>query len=267
MCIYVHLYTERWHRVYGFNILIWCCCCWVASVVSDAVRAHRQQPTRLRRPGESPGKNTGVGCHFLLQCMKVKSESEVAQLCLTLRDPMDCSPPGFSVHGIFQARVLEWGATAFSWWLYSKILISCVTSNTANNKRNIFTLNVFLIIINLFFRKICIKWLKLSAVLASWKHQAIRKIKTDSTTSCVWIYPWCCTVNFQGTSIKNLWKTGTHLEKQKITKWIYKVLLTCLTVISRRFQAQGLLDMILLKSHFILPIFSNKAVIAINSAQ
>ena len=135
MCIYVHLYTERWHRVYGFNILIWCCCCWVASVVSDAVRAHRQQPTRLRHPGESPGKNTGVGCHFLLQCMKVKSESEVAQLCPTLRDPMDCSPPGFSVHGIFQARVLEWGATAFSWWLYSKILISCVTSNTANNTK------------------------------------------------------------------------------------------------------------------------------------
>ena len=65
-------------------------------------------------PGsESPGKNTGVRCHFLLQCMKVKSESEVAQSCPTLSDPMDCSPPGFSAHGIFQARVLEWGATAF----------------------------------------------------------------------------------------------------------------------------------------------------------
>ena len=72
------------------------------------------RPTRLRRPWDSPGKNTGVGCHFLLQCMKVKSESEVAQLCLTLNDPMDCSPPGSSVHGIFQARVLEWGAIAFS---------------------------------------------------------------------------------------------------------------------------------------------------------
>ena len=66
------------------------------------------------RPWDSPGKNTGVGCHFLLQCMKVKSESEVAQLCPTLIDPMDCSPPGSSVHGIFQARVLEWGAIAFS---------------------------------------------------------------------------------------------------------------------------------------------------------
>ena len=65
-------------------------------------------------PWDSPGKNTGVGCHFLLQCMKVRSESEVAQSCLTLSDPMDCSPPGSSVHGIFQARVLEWGAIAFS---------------------------------------------------------------------------------------------------------------------------------------------------------
>ena len=75
---------------------------------------HRRQPTRLRCPWDSPGKNTGVGCHFLLQCMKVKSESEVAQSCLTLHDPMDCTLPGSSVRGIFQARVLEWGAIAFS---------------------------------------------------------------------------------------------------------------------------------------------------------
>ena len=65
-------------------------------------------------PWDSPGKNTGVGCHFLLQCMKVKSESEVTQSCPTLSDPMDCSPPASSVHGIFQAKVLEWGAIAFS---------------------------------------------------------------------------------------------------------------------------------------------------------
>ena len=132
------------------------------SVVSDSVRPHRRQPTRLPHPWDSPGrtlecvaisfsnarkwkvrvkslshvrlfatpwtadyqafphpwdspgKNTGVGCHFLLQCMKVESESEVAQSCPTLRNPMDCSPPGPSVHGIFQARVLEWGAIAFS---------------------------------------------------------------------------------------------------------------------------------------------------------
>ena len=67
------------------------------------VQPHRRQPTRLPRPWGSPGKNTGVGCHFLLQCMKVKSEREVAQLCLTLSNPMDCSLPGSSVHGIFQA--------------------------------------------------------------------------------------------------------------------------------------------------------------------
>ena len=80
------------------------------------------------RDGSPPGSpipgilqaRTRVGCHFLLQCMKVKSESEVAQSCLTLSDPMDCSPPGFSVHGIFQARVLEWGAIAFSDFRISK---------------------------------------------------------------------------------------------------------------------------------------------------
>ena len=82
--------------------------------MSDSVRPHRRQPTRLPRPWDSPGKNTGVGCHFLLQCMKMNSESEVSQSCPTLSDTMDCSPPGSSVHGIFQARVLEWGAIAFS---------------------------------------------------------------------------------------------------------------------------------------------------------
>ena len=78
------------------------------------MRPRRWQPTRPRCPWDSPGKNTGVGCHFLLQCMKVKSESEVAQSCPTLSDPMDFSPPGSSVHGILQARVLEWVAIAFS---------------------------------------------------------------------------------------------------------------------------------------------------------
>ena len=88
--------------------------------MSDPVRPHRRQPTRLPHPRDSPGQNTGVGCHRLLQCMKVKSESEVTQPCLTLRDPMDCSLPGSSVHGIFQARVLEWVAIAFS-----KFCLSC----------------------------------------------------------------------------------------------------------------------------------------------
>ena len=82
--------------------------------MSDSVRPHRRQPTRLPRPWDSPGKNTGVGCHFLPQGMKVKSESEVPQSCLTLSDPMDCSLPGSSVHGIFQAGVLEWVAIVFS---------------------------------------------------------------------------------------------------------------------------------------------------------
>ena len=82
--------------------------------MSNSVRPHRWQPSRLCHPWDSPGKNTGVGCHFLLQWMKVKSESEITQSCLTLSDPMDCSLPGSSIHGICQARVLEWVAIAFS---------------------------------------------------------------------------------------------------------------------------------------------------------
>ena len=82
--------------------------------MSDSVQPHRWQPTRLPRPWDPPGKNTRVGCHFLLRCVKVKSESEVAHSGPTLSDPMDCSLPGSSAHGIFQARVLEWGAIAFS---------------------------------------------------------------------------------------------------------------------------------------------------------
>ena len=86
----------------------------VTSVVSNSVWPHRRQPTRLPHPWDSQGKNTGVGCHFLLQCMKMKRESEVVQSCPTRSDPMDCSPPGSSARGIFQARVLEWSAIAFS---------------------------------------------------------------------------------------------------------------------------------------------------------
>ena len=83
------------------------------------MRPHRWKPTRLPHPWDSPGKNTGVGCHFLLQCMKVKSESEAAQSCPTCSDPRDCNLRGSSVHGIFQARVLEWVAIAFSiYWYY-----------------------------------------------------------------------------------------------------------------------------------------------------
>ena len=89
--------------------------------MSDSMRPHRRQPTRLPHPWGSPGKNTEVGCHFLLQCMKVKSE--VTQSCPTLSNPMDCSPPGCSIHGIFQARVLEWGAIAFSMEILAEVFI------------------------------------------------------------------------------------------------------------------------------------------------
>ena len=98
------------------------------------MRPHRRQPNRLPRPWDSPGKNTGVGCHFLLQCMKVKSESEVAQ-CPTFSNPMDHSLPGSSVHGILQARVPEWGAIAFSELtvqLSSIIIILNVSKNNFN---------------------------------------------------------------------------------------------------------------------------------------
>ena len=98
----------------SISLLVNKSCCYVTSVVSDSVRPQRRQPTRLPLPWDSPGKNTGVSCRFPLQCMKVKSEREVAQSCPTLSHPMNCSPPGSSVHGIFQARVLEWGAIAFS---------------------------------------------------------------------------------------------------------------------------------------------------------
>ena len=84
-----------------------CCCCQIASVMSDSVWPHRWQPTRTPHPWDSSGKNTGVDCHFLLQCMKVESENEVAQSCPTLGDPVDCSLPGSSIHGISQARVLD----------------------------------------------------------------------------------------------------------------------------------------------------------------
>ena len=99
--------------------------------MSDSVRPQRLQPARLFCPWDSPGKNSGVGCQFLLQCMKVKSESEVAQLCSTLCDPMDCSLQGSFVHGIFQARGLEWAAISFSnYFLWNNIIEN--TSKTCN---------------------------------------------------------------------------------------------------------------------------------------
>ena len=107
-----------------FQLFLYCyCCCCITSVVSDSVRPHRRQPTRLCRPWDSPGKNTGGGCHFLLQCIKVKSEREVVRSSPTLSDLMDCSPPGSSAHGIFQPRVLEWvaiGTTVLQLYCFDK---------------------------------------------------------------------------------------------------------------------------------------------------
>ena len=125
--------------------------------MSDSVRPHRWQPTRLLCPWDSPGKNTGVGCLFLLQCMKVKSESEVTQSCPTLSDPMDCSLPGSSFHGIFQARVLEWVATAFSRgssqprdWTHISCIGRWVLYHWATREASV-QINSFQIIINLDF--------------------------------------------------------------------------------------------------------------------
>ena len=97
------------HRKGGVFVSCYCYFSCVRCCATPETSAHQAPPSL-----DSPGKNIGVGCHFLLQCMKVKSQSEVAQSCLTLSDPMDCSLPGSSVHGIFQARVLEWSAIAFS---------------------------------------------------------------------------------------------------------------------------------------------------------
>ena len=137
------------------------------------MRPHRRQPTRLCRPWDSPGKNTGVGCHFLLQCMKVKRESEVAQSSPTLSDPMGCSLPGSSTHGIFQARVLEWGAIAF--FIYHRpypILWNITVYSNAN------------IIWLLHIRGICnmylkVKWKSLSHVwlfATPWTMQSMARI-------------------------------------------------------------------------------------------
>ena len=109
--------------------------------MSDSVQPHRWQPTRLPHPWDSPGKSTGVGCHFLLQCMKVKSE--VAQSCPTLHDSTDYSLPGSSVHGIFQARVLEWAAIAFSAWQCRPLNLVPIL-HKAHSLHNLFAAQKFL---------------------------------------------------------------------------------------------------------------------------
>ena len=143
-------------------ILIHAAAAAVSSVVSDSVRPHRQQPTRFPRPWDFPGKNTGVGRHFLLQCIKMKSESEVPQSCPTLSNPVDCSLPGSSVHEIFQARVLEWGAIAFSkckkllHWQLTTLKVSSVVICSINLLFFYFLLqelnNLLSVLLGLFFQ-------------------------------------------------------------------------------------------------------------------
>ena len=136
--------------------------------MSDSVRPHSRKPTRLPCPWDSPGKNTGVGYHFFLQCMKVKSESEVAQSCPTLSDPMDWSLPGCSVHGIFQARVLEWGAIALH--IANSLHYTVKTSTVLNSndtpmkkKRKILYIDVRLLLFFLLvLRVLCIIFLYIS---------------------------------------------------------------------------------------------------------
>ena len=135
--------------------------------MSDSVRPHRRQPTRLLHPWDSPGKNTGVGCHFLLQCMKVKSESEVAQLCPTLRDPINCSLPGSSIHGIFQARVLEWVAIAFSclkdfddsYGIWSHHFMANTWGNNKNSDRlyflGLYPMSLWMVIATMKLEEVC----------------------------------------------------------------------------------------------------------------
>ena len=149
------------------------------------MRPERRQPTRLPRPWDSPGKNTGVGCHFLLQCMKVKSESEVVQSCLTLSDPRDCSRPGSSVHGIFQARVLEWGAIAFSIALYYYAF-----QGTVRLKMFYFFVLLMYLSCEKYYKPITL-WCFIADLVPGLTLSDSRRCSQNRTDSCVGT---CCTV-------------------------------------------------------------------------
>ena len=137
--------------------------------MSDSVRPHGQQPTRLSHPWDSPGENSGVGCHFHPQCMKVKSESEVSRSCPTLSDPMDCSPPGSSIQGICQARVLEWVVIAFSvttarTWKQPR----CRSADEWIRKLwYIYTMEYYSAIIKNAFEIVLMRWMKLEPIIQS----------------------------------------------------------------------------------------------------
>ena len=101
--------------------------------MSDSAQPHRRQPTSLRCPWDSPGKNTGVDCRFFLQCIIEKSENEVAQSCLTLRVPMDCSLPGSSTHGIFQAKVHSYHQIGKTVPNTQVVMCYCLVTKVASN--------------------------------------------------------------------------------------------------------------------------------------
>ena len=146
------------------------------------MRPHRQQPTRLRRPWDSPRKNTGVGCHFLLHCVEVKGESEVAQSRPTRGDPMDCSPPGSSILGF--SRQEYWSglplpspeerSLVFLILLFSSISLHC-------SLRKVFS-SLLAILWNSAFRWV---YLSFSPLPYAFLFSAI--CKTSSTT----ILPFC----------------------------------------------------------------------------
>ena len=152
--------------------------------MSNSVQPHRQQPTKMPHSWDSPGKNTGVGCHFLLLCMKVKSESEVTQSCLTLIYPMDCSLPSSSIHGILQARVLEWGAIAFSDLMLGTAFITALLLFTLMHVKWItvlFTRNEFWEVqscdyYNMYIRKKVMKW--------DFKNHVLVQLCTHTMRAC-----------------------------------------------------------------------------------
>ena len=158
--------------------------------MSNSVRPHRQQPTRLPHSWDSPGKNTGVGCHFLLQWMKVKSESEISQSCLTLSDPMDCSLLGSSIHGIFQARILEWVAISFSrvtscprdWTRVSHIVGRRFTVWATREAIEIIWLNMLCLYQRMLFRCL-IEWARSMYINKDHKYRILYMKKQ-------WIFKW-----------------------------------------------------------------------------
>ena len=190
--------------------------------MSDSVRPHRRQPTRLLRPWDSPGKNTGVGHHFLLQCMKVESESEVVQSCPTLSDPMDCSPPGSSIHGSFQARVRC--MLTRSWTIQQKLLKYAVKSfQGKTGQKWVF---FFLILQCLVWRAIHSKcWIMslltigFSPTAVTWGHECNRLWWSEpdhlSWHSCK---SWHARCVYQFLTGRYLW-LGLSLERVRRRRW------------------------------------------------